>query len=89
MVDLLQIDSRIHSLLHCKVKDFINNGKWAIPDLLLRKFNIFTDEIEHYAIPITPIPDVLIWSASNSGDLSLKDAFSMLFPSGPQVSWGQ
>lgn len=56
---------------------------------MLQKSSVFVAEIDQYAIPSDSIPDELIWCNSNSGELTLRDAYSMLFPPAPQTAWGK
>lgn len=79
VVELLQIPCNIHLLLHAKVKDFIRNGQWTIPDFMLQKSSVFATEIDQYVIRNASIPDELVCRNTNSGDLSLKDAYAMLW----------
>lgn len=80
IVDLLDIPDSVHHLLRAKVEDFIEHGKWKIPQAILEHNHNLSSELSRISIPISPVNDSLYWAASNSGELTSKDAYNFLFP---------
>lgn len=74
-------------LLKAKVSEFIVNGSWSIPDLLLQKCPSISVELQQICIPLQYCKDQLIWYKSDSGHLKFKEAFNFLKSNGQIMSW--
>ncbi|MCH94279.1 putative ribonuclease H protein, partial [Trifolium medium] len=83
----LAIPSQMHSLLKAKVKDFIEDQSWKIPNCLLLAYPILQNLVDSITIPMFEKEDKLLWNLSHDGDLSLKDAYSFYNPAGQQLIW--
>lgn len=78
IVDFLGIPQNLHRLLQARVKDFIHNGCLVLRDFVLHRSVELATEFRKYAIPIESCPGNLIWCPDNSGELTLKRAYSMM-----------
>lgn len=87
VVDILNIPSELHSNLKSKVSDFITDGSWQIPNSLMQKFPALCNEWQKIITPNEHVPDRRVWSSSDSGTLTLKDAKMFLNPIGNVVNW--
>lgn len=88
-VDFLQCPRSMNNFIHSKVKDFIKDGNLKIPRMLLRRSSSLLAELKQTVILINPAKDVLIWSNSNSGKLSMKEASSLLQVHNQLQDWGK
>lgn len=89
LVELLQIPRSMHSDLTSTVHDFISHGRWCIPSILLQNCSELEREINQISIPREELEDRRMWSSTASGDLSLRDAFHFVNPSGQVWPWGK
>jgi hypothetical protein len=68
----LHIPNHVSQLLTAKVSDFIFNGSWVFPDLLIQAYpNLYSITF----IPMEPDADSLLWKNTDDGDLTLKEAY--------------
>lgn len=89
VVNYLQIPENLHIKLKAKVKDFIHDGKWIIPQSLLNRSAEMRNDISAMVIPFNPVLDELVWTKSSSVSLSLKEAYSFLRTRHPCIPWGK
>lgn len=74
--------------LHCKVKDFIQYGKWNIPNSLERHLLVNCNDIRNCTIP-TDSADLLIWEKRNDGLVSFQSLHTAELPPSDNVSYGK
>lgn len=89
VVDLIRIPQSLHCSLNAKVRDFISNHSWCIPQEFSLSFPFVAEEIRKIIILLFCVEDQLVWSKSDSGELKIRDAFHFLNPQGNSVSWGK
>lgn len=58
LVNLINFPIQLLSRLIAKVKDFICNGSWHIPDILLQKILGLGSELEKVTIPTSSCDDL-------------------------------
>lgn len=75
-------------MLQATVKNFIQNGNWYVPQWLLDRNPSLSQELNQITIPHAHKNDEMMWSSSDSGYLSLKEAYSMLQTHSPTLIWG-
>lgn len=73
--------------LKSSVQDFIKDAGWMIPRWLRNKSYEMDNEIRQSVIPKALAKDELIWSGSDSGSLSLKDAYKMVHMDSNHLGW--
>ncbi|KAK2361038.1 hypothetical protein QL285_086244 [Trifolium repens] len=89
LVHSFAIPSQMQSSLKAKVKDFIKDQSWKIPNCLLLAYPDLQNLVDSIIIPLSPKDDKMLWKLSHDGDLSLKDAYSFYSPVGQVVNWGK
>lgn len=89
LVEILNIPASLHKSLTASVVDVIENGKWIIPEELLAKLSLVGVNLHQITVPSCTNKDQLVWKESNSGILTLKDAFNHFNPPKPQFDWGK
>lgn len=89
LVDILNIPVGLHTLLTASVTDFIENGKWIIPQVLLDKLSLLGVNMKQILVPSFSEKDQLVWMESNSGSLTLKEAFTQFNSPKPQTDWSK
>jgi hypothetical protein len=89
LVVSLDIPIHIHPSLKAKVKDFIQNHSWKIPNCLLLAYPNLQELVNTISIPSIEKDDNLLWSLSHDGDLSLRDAYSFYCPVGQRANWSK
>lgn len=87
LVDCLNIPKHMHHLLQSNISDFISNGKWVLPQELIQRYPVLPTELNQVIIPKFCSADSLVWIATDSGLLSLKDAFFFQNPNRPHTPW--
>ncbi|KAF1879445.1 hypothetical protein Lal_00005911, partial [Lupinus albus] len=87
LVDSLNIPNHMHPSLSAKVVDFIYNSHWIILDWLYRNQPSICAAIVRNQIPIMDKPDKLVLVNSSDGELSLKDAYTFIKPTGSPLNW--
>lgn len=85
IADQLQIPSYLQQNLHATVSEFIINNNWSILVTLAEHHPALAASIAQITIPILASQDQIVWSLSDSGLLSSKEAFHFLNPHGPRV----
>jgi len=83
-VGLLQIDAIHHANFSGTVLDVIVDGRWNFPDCLLPRMNYLLVSV---VMPVSPLPDTLVWPHSPDGKLSAKQAMLFLKPVAPLLPW--
>lgn len=79
-------------LLKAKAKDLIHENSWHFPSALSESFPDLVSLIRKIHIPIVSTEDSLVWKHTNSGTLSLKDAYNFSAYNPLQlylVNWGK
>ncbi|CAJ2673345.1 unnamed protein product [Trifolium pratense] len=76
---MLHIPQHLHRHLQSTVADFRTNN--LFPNLM--------NHLNQVIIPLDDKMDRLIWMHTDSGDLTLKDAYLHFAPIGPNISWAQ
>ncbi|CAJ2635999.1 unnamed protein product [Trifolium pratense] len=76
-------------LLHTKVKEMIQNHQWHIPPEIEVRFPNLMHMLEHITIPLEDKPDSLAWKHSDSGDLTLRQAYLFKDHQLPQLQWAK
>jgi hypothetical protein len=71
----LHIPNHVSQLLTAKVSDFIFNGSWVFPDLLIQAYPNLYSITSQVIIPMEPDADSLLWKNTDDGDLTLKEAY--------------
>ncbi|KAK2364401.1 hypothetical protein QL285_089276 [Trifolium repens] len=71
----LHIPNHVSQLLTAKVSDFIFNGSWVFPDLLIQAYPNLYSITSQVIIPMEPDADSLLWKNIDDGDLTLKEAY--------------
>lgn len=89
LVDLLDFPVNLHKDLQATVADFIDNGKWVVPNYLLNKLSSAGVDLTKVPMPNYAAPDNLIWRNSNSSQLTFKDVVMFYKPASTQVSWSK
>lgn len=89
IVEILDIPNQDHGSLQSSVAYFIKDGAWCIPASLANHFPNLSAEISSISIPLFDAQDYLILTGSESGNLSLKDAYSFLSPASAMVPWSK
>lgn len=89
IADLIHIPEHRVASLEAKVADFIRGKSWSIPDYRRINFPLVAAEIDQMPIPILPFEDQLIWTGTDSGCLSFKEAFNYLKPLQNSVNWSK
>lgn len=79
----------MHSSLQANVCDFIKDGQWSVPADLALNGPAPVNELHHVPIPNCPAKDQIVWSKSDSGCLSFKDAYSHSNPAGNLIAWSK
>lgn len=87
LVDSLQIPHNLRHLLQAKLRDFILNDSWNIPQVLLDRYPFLQADIDKIFIPQIPHSGELIWETADSGILSLKEAYNIMHHPGSTISW--
>lgn len=87
IVDFLQIPQSLQRLFQTNVKDFLIDGEWIVPHWLLDRNSVLKEELKQIVIPKFQAEDELIWSGTNSGTLSLKDAYAMIHSANVSLQW--
>jgi len=64
----------------------INNGKWQIPSPLIDFPNV-AEAISNITLPVSPLPDKLIWKHASDGVLTSKLAHLFLHPPLARLDW--
>jgi hypothetical protein len=72
-----------------KVSDFIHNNKWRLTPELETNFPNLKQQLENITIPLECKADFLAWNDSDSGDLSLKQAYMFKDHPLPQLHWAK
>lgn len=85
--DMLLIPDSVQQCIHPKVYDFISS--WSIPPSILSRSPNFAAKIGQTHIPLFEAFDYLVWEGTDSGTLSLKEAFLHLKPVHSSFSWGK
>ncbi|MCI37758.1 GDSL esterase/lipase, partial [Trifolium medium] len=62
-------------LFDTKVNEFIQNHQWHLPPEIEVSFPNLRHMMEQVTIPLEYKPNTLAWKDSDSGDLSLKQAY--------------
>lgn len=88
IVDILSIPSSLHACLKARVCDFIHDGARVIPPTLATRSPQLSSNIMRMPIPLLAGQDKIVWQGTDSGDLTFKDAYYSMSPSGQSVSWG-
>ncbi|XP_019434441.1 PREDICTED: uncharacterized protein LOC109341090 [Lupinus angustifolius] len=85
LVDSMNIPTEMHNSLLASVVDFISGSKWIIPSLIVDLFPGIAIQISKTRIP--KIKDKLVWTESNDGVLSLRDAYSYVVSPTTNTNW--
>jgi hypothetical protein len=75
------------SHLSSKVQDFITDFQWSIPTTVRAKFPQLGPILDKICIPKVPLEDRFVWKHSNTGCLTLKDAFCHKSSIGQNMHW--
>lgn len=79
----------MHDSIQARVPDFISHSHWHIPHLVRDKASEVVREIQQVCIPFAGEQDSLIWSGTESGVFTFKDAYSFLHQGKQSVNWGK
>jgi hypothetical protein len=74
-------------MLEAKVSDFIQNHQWHLTPEIEDNFPNLRQIVEKVTIPLEHKPEALAWRESDSGDLSLKQAYLFKDHLQPQLHW--
>jgi hypothetical protein len=85
--EVYNIPAHISKHISSTVNDYILNGQWNIPIQLSQKFSNLTSLVQQVTIPLESTPDLLLWKHSDSGELSLADAYSFNLPHLQDLEW--
>lgn len=80
--DFLEIHAFVHNFLYAKVKDFLVNMMWAIPNFLTASFPTLTSKINLISISRFEVDDHLVWVPSTTSIMTFKDAYLFANPYG-------
>lgn len=86
LVGLLNTPSSMFSSLTMTLDAVINNGKWQIPSPLIDFPNV-AEAISNITLPVSPLPDKLIWKHASDGVLTSKLAHLFLHPPLARLDW--
>lgn len=89
LVSLFNIPPHLHQYLKARVSDFLQDGAWIIPDILKIKYPALDFELKNISIPFFQAEDQLMWDKSESGGLSLKEAYVFHNPPGHVDHWSK
>jgi hypothetical protein len=87
LVQSLDIPPHLHLFLKAKVKNFIENQRWKIPNCLFSAYPNLLSLINNVTIPLQEKNDKLFWNLSHDGDLSLKDVYTFYCPASQHLNW--
>lgn len=85
---MLNILESINKSLHDTVKDFLVDGYWVIPSFIESRFPLIASEIRQQLVYPFHTTDSLIWSGTDDGLLTFKQAYQHLNPPRTGVAWG-
>lgn len=83
LVDATNIPDLVRPMLQASISDFILDNRWVLPHTLALKFLSVYAKILQVPIPTVKEQDYLIWTTTDSGTLTFKDAFVQLNPLQP------
>lgn len=90
IADQLGFPAEFSNLLNARVKEFIANGSWSLPQLFCEKAPDVGTEIKRIVIPqVAESSDWLVWPFTDSGTMGFKDAFCFHRPPVTTVSWSK
>lgn len=89
IVDILQIPEIMHIDLKATVSNFTYNSNWFVPAAISNRSAALVAQVKQITIPIVPCEDKIVWNSSNSGQLTLKEAYFFLYFVRLPTSWGQ
>jgi ribonuclease HI len=87
IAQILQIPDNGLQNFNTKVSDYIFHNQWNLPPELVALFPNLSQLVEHVVIPIDQKTDRLVWRNSDSGDLSLKQAYCFKAHHYPSLHW--
>lgn len=88
-MNILQIPEIIHKDLKATVNNFIYQNNWFVPAAISTRFPALVAQVHQMIIPIVQCEDKIVWSISNSGLLTIKEANSFLNPIHLSTAWGK
>jgi hypothetical protein len=77
------------TFLSATVEDFIHDHQWHIPFDLEALFPNIRHFIDRFSIPLEHKPDVLVWNHTDTGNLSLKEAYSFKSHHSTDLHWAK
>jgi len=89
LVEMLQIPDNLLNSLISKVKHFILEGRWTVPQNLQLMFPNLLNIVQKVTIPYREENDTRIWSPVDTDILNLKVAYVHCSPATNNVSWGK
>lgn len=89
IADSLHIPQNISEFLSAPVKDFIVNSTWCIPNSMQQASPHIYQLIHSITIPKVPLDDRLVWKWTNTGNLTLKEAFLHKTASDQKLNWAK
>jgi hypothetical protein len=87
--DLYNIPAQTRLLLTSTVSDYLRNGHWNLPLQLTQAFNNLSYIVNQVSIPLEPDQDHMLWKLSETGDLSLKDAYFFKLQHSQDLNWAK
>lgn len=87
ILESLDIPQEMRPMLKAKVSDFIFEGPWNIPMDFQSHYPEVVNEVTQVVIPKSGKPDKAVWFPSISGELSFREAFSLLQSLGLKILW--
>jgi ribonuclease HI len=85
--DYYNIPSHIKQQLTSTVSDYISNGGWNIPSQLDLEFLNLNSLVHQAIIPLEPSHDSLLWEHTDTGSLSLKEAYNFKMTPLQDLHW--
>lgn len=73
-----KIQNIYHNTLISKWLIFLHNKTWNIPDNTKTIFHALLVLLYNFTLPVMDLDDVIIWTASGNGTLTLKHAYLFL-----------
>jgi ribonuclease HI len=89
VAQFLHIPDAISLCLNSFVSDFIFNFHWNIPPELLQMFPALSLLIANVTLPLDHKQDCRYWNLTDSGNLSLKEAYSFKCHHSAQLHWAK
>ncbi|GAU31405.1 hypothetical protein TSUD_370540 [Trifolium subterraneum] len=87
LAEFFNIPLHVRPLLTSTVSDYLVDGQWSIPEQLSHAFPQLCNTLNQVTIPLEHAPDQLLWKHTDSGDLSLKDAYGFKMQNFDELHW--